>query len=50
MTKRDWWLVGAGMNVSGAVVGALLHSAFLMVWNMAWLGISIYAVQTLEEK
>lgn len=49
MSKREWWIFWAGTSAMGALIGALLHSPFVWLWNMVLLGFDIYMIQRTEK-
>lgn len=42
LTRREWFMIGIGQAVHGALIGAVLHSLGLVVFNAACLAFDIY--------
>lgn len=42
MFPSTYWRLWGIISVVFAIVGALTHSLFLLLWNMGWLAIYIY--------
>lgn len=50
LTKKEWWALNIGACVQGAVMGAVLHSLFVLGLNMVGLALYIYLYQNAEPK
>lgn len=44
LTTREWYLVGIGQAVQGALIGAFLHSAFILTLDIACLAFGLYMI------
>jgi hypothetical protein len=46
MSRREWYSFGLGAAVQGALVSVLVHSLFLLLLNMFFVGTNIWALST----
>lgn len=42
LTKREWWLLGIGWSVNGAILSALYHDGFIFTCNIIGLAFDVY--------
>lgn len=45
LTRREWYLIGAGMSVQGAFIGAVFHSLLVIGINVLCLAFDIYMLR-----
>lgn len=48
-TRRDWYMLNVGFSACGALIGALTHSMPLVLWNLFWIGYTLYLIGNLEK-